>query len=97
MGYAKCTGPLGPCQPAPENPILHSFKDKQAGCVSGPGHQSIFEAGGRTFLSFHAWAATARCTKLEDERYLYIAPLFWKDGKPQIGPSVRARGLGERG
>jgi len=97
MGYATCSGPLGPCQPAPNNPILHSFKDKQAGCVSGPGHQSIFEAGGRTFISFHAWAATARCTKLEDERYLYIAPLFWKDGKPQVGPSLRPQRLGERG
>jgi beta-xylosidase len=97
MGYASCAGPLGPCQPARENPILHSFKDKEAGCVSGPGHQSVFEAGGRSFISFHAWAATPGCRKLEDERYLYVAPFFWKDGKPQIGPSLRPTKLGERG
>ena len=97
MGYARCTGPLGPCQPAAENPVLHSFKDKEAGCISGPGHQSIFEANGRTYISFHAWAATPRCTKLEDERYLYIAPLFWQNGKPTLGPSLRAQVTAERG
>ncbi len=97
MGYANCTGPLGPCTDAAENPILHSFKNREAGCISGPGHQSVFEARGRSFLSFHAWAATPACRKLEDERYLYIAPLFWKDGKPQIGPSLRPQGHGERG
>ena len=95
MGYAKCLGPLGPCTDAPENPILHSFNDREAGCLSGPGHQSIFQAGGRSYISFHAWAAKSGCRKLEDERYLYVAPLFWKDGKPQIGPSLRPVGAGE--
>jgi beta-xylosidase len=88
-GYATCTGPLGPCRDAPENPILHSFNDRKAGCLSGPGHTSIFEAGGRRFIAFHAWAATKACRKGVDERYLYVAPLFWKDGKPQIGMSLR--------
>lgn len=97
MGYASCAGPLGPCTPARDNPILHSFNDREAGCLSGPGHQSIFTAGKRVMLSFHAWAATSGCRKADDKRYLYIAPLFWRDGKPQIGPSVRARTAGERG
>ena len=96
MGYANCTGPLGPCTEAPDNPILHSFKDKQAGCLSGPGHQSIFQANGRTYISFHAWAATSRCTKLEDERYLYVAPLHWVNGKPALGLSLRPRVGAER-
>ena len=91
MGYATCAGPLGPCKDAPENPILHSFRDREAGCLSGPGHQSIFQAGGRSFITFHAWAATSGCRKLEDERYLYVAPLFWKDGKPQLAPSLRVK------
>lgn len=91
MGYASCSSPLGPCTEAPQNPILHSFRDRQAGCLSGPGHQSIFRAAGRTFISFHAWAATSACRKSDDDaRYLYIAPLFWKDGKWQIGQSLRA-------
>ena len=88
-GYAICAGPLGPCKDAPDNPILHSFNDREAGCLSGPGHPGIFQVGVRTFMAFHAWAATSGCHKAEDERYLYIAPLFWKDGKPQIGMSVR--------
>ena len=97
MGYASCVGPLGPCTAAKENPILHSFDDREAGCLSGPGHQSIFTVGRRSFISFHAWQATSGCRKQDDRRYLYIAPLFWRDGKPQIGPSLRERAPAERG
>ncbi|MCA1653121.1 MAG: glycoside hydrolase family 43 protein [Sphingomicrobium sp.] len=89
IGYATCTSPLGPCADAGENPILHSFKDRQAGCISGPGHQAIFQAAGRSFIAFHAWAATRDCRKAADERYLYVAPLSWQDGKPVIGMSLR--------
>lgn len=91
-GYATCAGPLGPCKDAPENPILHSFNDKTAGCLSGPGHTAIFEARGRHFIAFHAWEATKSCRKADDKRYLYVAPFFWKDGKPQIGMSLRESG-----
>ena len=91
VGYAVCAGALGPCTPSPDNPILHSFNDRQAGCVSGPGHQSIFTVGARTFISFHAWAATKGCRKADDKRYFYVAPLMWKDGKPVIGLSLRPR------
>jgi hypothetical protein len=94
MGYATCTGALGPCKPARENPILHSFNDRESGCLSGPGHQSIFTVGARTFISFHAWAATSGCRKADDKRYLYIAPLFWRDGKPTLGNSLRERTAG---
>jgi beta-xylosidase len=91
MGYASCSGPLGPCTAAATNPILHSFNDRDAGCLSGPGHQSIFTVGAHTLISFHAWAATSGCRKQDDKRELYIAPLFWKDGKPVIGPSLRPK------
>jgi beta-xylosidase len=89
MGYASCTGPLGPCTAAPDNPILHSFNDRQAGCISGPGHQSIFQVGTRSFISFHAWQTLGGCRKGDDKRFLYVAPIFWTDGKPQLGPSLR--------
>ena len=89
-GYAACSGPLGPCTDAPENPILYSFTDKQAGCLSGPGHPSIFQVGQHKVVAFHAWAATSACRKAKDERWLYLAPIVWKDGKPQIGRSLRA-------
>ena len=97
MGYASCSAPLGPCTPAGENPILHSYKDKTAGCLSGPGHQSIFRAGERSYISFHAWEATRGCRKGADKRELYIAPIFWAGGKPQIAPSLRPRVSAERG
>lgn len=89
MGYASCTGPMGPCTKSPDNPILHSFNDRESGCLSGPGHQSIFAVGKHSFISFHAWEATRGCRKAGDNRFLYVAPLFWKDGKPQLGPSLR--------
>lgn len=89
MGYASCAAPLGPCIKSPDSPVLHSFRESQAGCLSGPGHQSIFQVGARTFMSFHAWQATSSCRKFEDKRFLYIAPIFWKEGKPQIAPSLR--------
>jgi beta-xylosidase len=90
-GYARCSGPLGPCTDAPENPILFSFRDKDSGCLSGPGHPSIFQAGGRSLIAFHAWAATSGCRKAKEERWLYVAPLVWKDGKPQVAASLRPR------
>jgi beta-xylosidase len=89
MGYASCSGPLGPCTKSPDNPMLHSFNDRDSGCLSGPGHQSIFTVGTRSFMSFHAWQATSGCRKVDDRRYLYIAPIFWRDGKPQLSPSLR--------
>lgn len=91
MGYALCKGPMGPCTDAPENPILYSYNDRTSGCLSGPGHQTLFQAGKRTFIAFHAWAATSGCRNLEDGRYMYIAPLGWSaTGKPVIAPSLRA-------
>jgi beta-xylosidase len=96
-GYANCTGPLGPCTDAPDNPLLHSFNEREAGCLSGPGHPSIFRVGTRTFMAFHAWAATSGCRKAKDERYLYVAPLFWQGDKPTLGPSMRERKQPERG
>ena len=90
IGYALCSGPLGPCADAPENPILYSYSDKKLGCLSGPGHQTIFQAGGRTYVVFHAWRATSGCRRNDWERWMYVAPLSWRDGKPIIAPSVRA-------
>ena len=90
MGYATCRGPTGPCTDAPNNPILYSYNDRQAGCLSGPGHQALFEAGGRQFIVFHAHAATRGCRRTQLGRYMYIAPLLWPGGMPQIGVSLRA-------
>ena len=99
MGYARCEGPMGPCVDAPENPILYSYNNRQAGCLSGPGHQAVFEARGRQFIVFHAHGATSGCRRAQLGRWMYVAPLLWQpDGTPQIGVSLRpASTSGERG
>ena len=89
MGYASCSSPLGPCKDAPDNPVLHSFNDREAGCLSGPGHQAIFQVAGRSFIAFHAWSATKGCRKADDKRFLYVAPLSWTNSKPVIGMGLR--------
>ena len=91
IGYAKCAGPTGPCSDAHENPILHSYNSSAAGCLSGPGHQSVFEVGQRQFISFHAWAATPGCSKLDAKRFLYVAPLLWDGDAAKVGVSLRAQ------
>jgi beta-xylosidase len=91
MGYATCRGPMGPCTDAPNNPILYSYNNPEAGCLSGPGHQSVFEVGTRQFIVFHAWAARAGCRNAQKGRYMYIAPLNWRGGTPEIAISLRRR------
>lgn len=86
-GYARCTGPLGPCADAPENPILAS---RQApGCLSGPGHPAIFEANGRHYMVFHAWSAKRNCRPDQDARFMHILPIDWNGDTPVMGRSAR--------
>lgn len=89
MGYATCEGPMGPCTDAAANPILYSYNNREAGCLSGPGHQMVFDTQGRSFIVFHAWAATSGCRRADARRYMYIAPLGWRGAEPQIAPSLR--------
>jgi beta-xylosidase len=88
-GYARCQGPMGPCTDATENPWLRSYFAAGVGCLSGPGHQTVFQGGGRRYIAFHAWAANSACRKLKDERYLYVATLGFLGDKPVIGTSLR--------
>jgi beta-xylosidase len=89
MGYARCESVTGPCVKAKENPILKSYYSADKGCLSGPGHQTVFEANGRQHIVFHAWAATPKCRKAEDSRFMYVAPLEWREGTPTVGRSLR--------
>jgi beta-xylosidase len=89
IGYAACDGPLGPCTAPTDNPVLYSFNAPDVGCLSGPGHQAVFQGEDRRYIAFHAWAATPGCRPLDRRRYLYIAPLGWKGAKPMIGKSLR--------
>lgn len=89
-GYATCTGPMGPCTDAKENPWLRSYFGAP-GCLSGPGHPTVFKAGSRSFIAFHAWAASSGCRPARSERYLYVAPLGFEGATPIIGPSLRPK------
>lgn len=89
MGYATCEGPMGPCKDSPNNPILYSYNDRRAGCLSGPGHQAVFEAKGQQFIVFHAHLARGGCRNANKGRAMYVAPLLWQDGSPKVGRSLR--------
>jgi beta-xylosidase len=79
VGYATCASPLGPCRDAPENPIL-----KSACRAEGPGHNSLIQVGGQTWIVYHAWLPVHR----GDKRVLWIDRLDWKGGKPVVhGPT----------
>jgi beta-xylosidase len=82
-GYASCTSALGPCTDAPANPILAS--QRRPICLSGPGHPAVFEANGRQYVAFHAWAARGNCSPAGDARFLHVAPLTWNGDAPVIG------------
>ncbi len=86
VGYATCEGPLGPCQKAPENPILQTGD----GAV-GPGHVAVIEDGsGETWVAYHAWPPDA-VGSVYPGRALWLDPLTWKDGKPTIEGPTGAR------
>jgi beta-xylosidase len=82
VGYATCASPLGPCQDAPENPILETTCD-----AHGPGHNALIDdAAGRTWIVYHAWDAAYA------KRQLWIDRLDWEDGKPVVeGPTCKAQ------
>ncbi len=83
IGYATCQGPLGPCTDAPNNPFLASTSQP---CLSGPGHQTVFQSGGRDYLAFHSWSATNTCRPANLGRFMHVVQLSWQDGAPQIAP-----------
>ena len=87
-GFASCRGPVGPCTDSPGNPLLHSRYGAGGFCVSGPGHPAVFETGERTYIAFHGWQTTADCRRGERKRLMYIAPLTWRNGAPEVGASL---------
>jgi beta-xylosidase len=85
VGYATCESPTGPCQDAPENPILKSRLDPPL--VLGPGHQTLIQVGDQTWIVYHAWEAVAGGRG--DSRFMWIDRVNWPDGKPQVqGPTT---------
>ena len=81
VGYALCESVSGPCQDAPENPILKSNRNNPA--ITGPGHQTLLRVEDHWWIIFHAWEPGARGIKTS-RRQLWIEPLTWRDGKPVV-------------
>ncbi len=87
VGYATCESAMGPCEDAPENPILKSALRKPP--VIGPGHQTIvLDKDGETWLVYHAYEVTTGGTKT-NRRMVWIDQLDWENGKPVVrGPTT---------
>jgi beta-xylosidase len=96
VGYALCESPLGPCEDAPENPILASKMDAPP-LVIGPGHQTIvLDEDGDTWLVYHAWEVTSAGTR-GSRRFVWIDELVWQDGRPVVqGPTTGPQPLPEQ-
>ena len=77
VAYLRCASPRGPCRDDGGNPILHSFEGSP---LVGPGHQSLLDWGGRTYLFFHGWNEDpdAREQAGVHKRCLYAAQVNWK-------------------
>ncbi|HET6261197.1 MAG TPA: glycoside hydrolase family 43 protein [Chloroflexia bacterium] len=87
VGYANCETPTGPCEDAPENPILAS-RMKEKPLVIGPGHQSIIEDDdGEAWLAYHVWDVTSAGLR-GNSRFMWIDRLVFEGGKPVVkGPT----------
>lgn len=86
VGYATCAAATGPCEDAPENPILKTSLERPP--VIGPGHQTVVvDEHGQTWLVYHAWEVSSSGVKT-NRRFVWIDKLVWKDGKPDVlGPT----------
>jgi hypothetical protein len=80
VGHARCAGPLGPCRRSADAPFLRSFGD----AVGAGGAEVLLDAGGRTWLVFHAW--TAPHVGFPNRRTLRLAALDLRDGIPRLSP-----------
>lgn len=86
VGYATCTSATGPCEQAKDNPILESVLKNPP--VIGPGGQTIVQVCDQTWMVYHAWEVSSTGLKT-DRRFMWIDPLLWKDGKPDVeGPTT---------
>jgi beta-xylosidase len=80
VGHARCAGPLGPCRRSADGPFLRSFDD----AVGAGGAEVLRDAGGRTWLVFHAW--TAPHVGFPNRRTLRLAALDFPGGLPRLSP-----------
>lgn len=81
IGWASCTGPLGPCHDASDRPLVATTD-----VAAGPGHCApVTLPDGSTWLLFHAWPPDGIGTTYPG-RQLWLEPLTWGGGAPQVAP-----------
>lgn len=91
VGYATCESPSGPCQDSPDNPILETSLERPP--VIGPGHQTIVELGGETWILYHAWEVSSAGVKT-NRRFMWLDRLVWEAGVPDVlGPTTGTQPL----
>jgi beta-xylosidase len=92
VGYATCQSAVGPCEDAPENPILSSVMT-QSPPVVGPGHQTVVQVGDQTWMVYHAWEVLSSGLR-GDRRFMWLDKIEWLDGKPDVlGPTTAPQPL----
>lgn len=77
VAYLTCASPRGPCRDLGDNPILWSHPRSP---LIGPGHQAIFEEGGRTYAFFHGWNEdpdSDQAKAAAGKRCLYVGRVRW--------------------
>jgi beta-xylosidase len=77
VAYLRCATPRGPCRDPGDNPILRSHPGSP---LIGPGHQSLLEERGRSYLFYHGWNADpdGREQPGVHKRCLYVSRLRWE-------------------
>jgi beta-xylosidase len=79
VGFATCTGPLGPCTEASPQPFLASGSG-----VSGPGGESVFtDSSGSFWIAFAAWAPGQ--VGYPHSREFYLRRLSLSNASPYVG------------
>jgi beta-xylosidase len=81
IGYASCSGPLGPCLDRSESSLMPSND-----VAVGPGHCFVVQlTDGRQWMFFHAWLPNAVGTQVPG-RVLFLEPLTWTGDAPSVHP-----------
>ena len=76
VGYLSCASPRGPCRDLGDNPILWSHPKS---AHIGPGHQSVMDDRGRSYIFFHGWNEDPNAQERPGvhKRCLYVSRLRW--------------------
>ena len=77
VAYLSCASPRGPCRDNGGNPILRSHDSSP---LIGPGHQSVLDQDGRSYMFFHGWNADpdGREQPGVHKRCLYVGRVNWE-------------------